>query len=45
MVDNIAKSDGDFTRRIKVIGNDEISVLSQKINYFIMHVDTMILTY
>lgn len=42
MVDDIASHDGDFTRRININGNDEISDLSTKINIFIEHVDEML---
>ena len=39
MVEDIAQGEGDLTQRIEVIGNNEISVLSTKINAFIFHID------
>lgn len=42
MVNNISAVNGDFTRRIKIKGKDEISDLSSKINTFIEHIDIMI---
>ena len=39
MVDDIAQGEGDLTRRIPIVGNNEISVLSKKINAFIFHID------
>lgn len=42
MVDDISSVDGDFTRRVTIKGDDEISDLSTKINTFIDHVDQML---
>lgn len=42
MVSDISAVDGDFTQRIKVTGNNEISTLSIKINLFIEHIDNML---
>lgn len=39
MVDNIAKGEGDLTKRIDIGGSNEITFLSLKINSFINHLD------
>ena len=39
MVNDIAQGEGDLTRRVELIGNNEITTLSKKINAFIFHID------
>ncbi len=39
MVDEIAQGEGDLTQRVELVGNDEITTLSEKINAFIFGMD------
>jgi len=39
MVDDIAQDEGDLTKRVNLVGNNEITELSRKINFFISHID------